>query len=252
MRGATLQEGKQAYGSNISIHAPHAGRDLRSRSKTRRNSDFNPRAPCGARHTTNNNYKQYVNISIHAPHAGRDRFCKHLHLQKPYFNPRAPCGARRNGRVAPIGPRGFQSTRPMRGATLQEGKQAYGSNISIHAPHAGRDLRSRSKTRRNSDFNPRAPCGARHTTNNNYKQYVNISIHAPHAGRDRFCKHLHLQKPYFNPRAPCGARRNGRVAPIGPRGFQSTRPMRGATLFDKDGPGPKAFQSTRPMRGATR
>ena len=34
----------------------------------------------------------------------------------------------------------FQSTRPMRGATLGEFERPYECNISIHAPHAGRDV----------------------------------------------------------------------------------------------------------------
>ena len=58
-----------------------------------------------------------------------------------YFNPRAPCGARRNHHTDNIAMLG----------------------ISIHAPHAGRDLQHR-----RTELRP--PNG--------------ISIHAPHAGRD--------------------------------------------------------------------
>ena len=77
-------------------------------------------------------------------------------------------------------------------------------------------------------FNPRAPCGARRE------------------GRTYTRRRCH-----FNPRAPCGARLAVRVVDGVVVGFQSTRPMRGATSFrHKCHPG-AAFQSTRPMRGAT-
>ena len=55
----------------------------------------------------------------------------------------------------------FQSTRPMRGATLSEEYVQELIDVSIHAPHAGRD-----------DWISRAVC------------HIKVSIHAPHAGRD--------------------------------------------------------------------
>ena len=57
----------------------------------------------------------------------------------------------------------FQSTRPMRGATDEVLNVLDAAVISIHAPHAGRDLRYTGTCR----------------------DGLNISIHAPHAGRDR-------------------------------------------------------------------
>ena len=56
----------------ISIHAPHAGRDLGV-----------------LHHGIGRGF-----ISIHAPHAGRDQILGKLHSLGVYFNPRAPCGAR--------------------------------------------------------------------------------------------------------------------------------------------------------------
>ena len=122
----------------------------------------------------------------------------------------------------------FQSTRPVRGATVVLGawQRAFGY------------------------FNPRAPCGARHhpCTNNlwqprfqstrpvrgatcaaskDYAELVfqstrpvrgathcgltqtrgkGISIHAPRAGRDHALSVLRVVRINFNPRAPCGAR----------------------------------------------
>ena len=218
---------------NISIHAPHAGRDRpacpRSTGIAR---DFNPRAPCGARREKHESDSSQRTISIHAPHAGRD--CRGLcpGTTHPYFNPRAPCGARLcpaapcgrhaahfNPR-APCGARPlkadllrmtreFQSTRPMRGAT---GK-ARGSCRHLFQFQSTRPMRGATIVAPNSctaamHFNPRAPCGARLPAAVADLQADGISIHAPHAGRD----------------AQAGA-----VVAVEQRQFQSTRPMRGAT-----------------------
>ena len=56
----------------------------------------------------------------------------------------------------------FQSTRPMRGATV-----------------AGGDTKCMA-----GDFNPRAPRGARRNHNTDDKTVLRISIHAPREGRD--------------------------------------------------------------------
>ena len=77
---------------------------------------FNPRAPYGARRRRRTN--------------GGAR---------SDFNPRAPCGARPIARLASIQSSEFQSTRPMRGATLRIRQLLSANSISIHAPHAGRD-----------------------------------------------------------------------------------------------------------------
>ena len=102
-------------------------------------SDFNPRAPCGARLLL--------------------RAVDHL-LQD--FNPRAPCGARPVTLYCSKGFVRFQSSRPVRGATL--GKPG--------------------KHRVQSNFNPRAPCGARLQSLNQKVTFLEISILAPRAGRD--------------------------------------------------------------------
>ena len=80
-----------------------------------------------------------LRISIHAPHAGRDGCNMTVHRDYAVF----------------------QSTRPMRGATLVAVLGHGRLNISIHAPHAGRDYE--------------AGLG---------DDALDISIHAPHAGRD--------------------------------------------------------------------
>ena len=102
----------------------------------------------------------------------------------------------------------FQSTRPIRGATVGVlsgsspgrdfnprapsgarrvigGLVVHAVDISIHAPHTGRDFPNHGV-----DF-----------------PNLRISIHAPHTGRDlpHFCQGF-AAVTYFNPRAPYGAR----------------------------------------------
>ena len=72
MRGATVSLFILLTKKAISIHAPHAGRDV------------------PAPHSV-----LFVDISIHAPHAGRDIQKTNDRVTTPRnFNPRAPCGAR--------------------------------------------------------------------------------------------------------------------------------------------------------------
>ena len=149
----------------ISIHAPLAGRDGRARRSRR-----------------------LTLISIHAPLAGRDPCLRAAtRARRSDFNPRAPCGARPAAPSLPATTLAFQSTRPLRGATnitrntkvllslFQSTRPLRGATcslshasqalvISIHAPLAGRDPSPRLLRADVSDFNPRAPCGARQQT----------------------------------------------------------------------------------------
>jgi len=125
----------------------------------------------------------------------------------------------------------FQSTHPMRGATSW-----------WQAAETGR-----------SNFNPRTPCGVRPTKMEWDWWETCISIHAPHAGCDRirkwslsFTTYFNPRTPcgvrlfkdflkfilttYFNPRTPCGVRLPSSRTKLGCIVFQSTHPMRGATM----------------------
>ena len=206
MRGATQSTGLHSQSVEFQSTRPMRGATPLLRGNLQPRIDFNPRAPYGARPSKNLISVQSYSISIHAPHAGRDRTRLLLTATRSNFNPRAPCGARHVDGQELLYLKSFQSTRPMRGATGAGGADCPASIISIHAPHAGRDLHRHRQRRVSQNFNPRAPCGARRTRN-----------------------------------ITCGAWRR----------FQSTRPMRGATLENFILPFMYAFQSTRPMRGAT-
>ena len=130
-----------------------------------------------------------------------------------------------------IMPFSFQSTLPVRGATAGCVEIASIKKISIHAPRAGSDDASGSTTKtRNAfqstlpvrgatrqygvtqgsrtNFNPRSPCGERRRKRGEPKSVCLISIHAPRAGSDRYTFDAQLQEA----------------------AFQSTLPVRGATL----------------------
>ncbi len=184
VRGATSAGHNLTALWEVSIHAPRAGRDRPATQRIGNDTRFNPRAPCGARRWVGNHY-----------------------FEEFRFNPRAPCGARprfpsNHGKFGK-----FQSTRPVRGATLLGSRCEKEPGVSIHAPRAGRD----------------------HQIMRLVSNDARVSIHAPRAGRDGFTEKIFSQ-----------------VA-----GFQSTRPVRGATFVFTIVRSGKKFQSTRPVRGAT-
>ena len=147
----------------ISIHAPHTGRDLNTTAFANGDEDFNPRAPYGARlrwlrcirsYTANFNPRApygarlkesrfttpLFSISIHAPHTGRDfdidkklRDLCDISIHAPHTGRDARCVQSETVQVK------FQSTRPIRGATT----------------------RARIIKITGTNFNPRAPYGAR-------------------------------------------------------------------------------------------
>ena len=171
-------------------------------------SYFNPRAPCGARLTSNR---------------GRE--------EQLHFNPRAPCGARRSIRLsmyaaisisthAPLAGRDNASAAgndaaddisthaPLAGRDKVVSITSDRGRISTHAPLAGRDLttlRSRSK----NCISTHAPLAGRDFHWWSFVSAYYISTHAPLAGRDRIRGDFFPRRTNFNPRAPCGARQGG-------------------------------------------
>ena len=99
---------------------------------------FNPRSPCGERPMSTLS----LNSSLD-------------------FNPRSPCGERPRTwhTITPKQP--FQSTLPVRGATICVSIPYGLTNISIHAPRAARALDRRWLPTRAPQFNPPSPCGER-------------------------------------------------------------------------------------------
>ena len=183
------------------------------------------------------------------------------------FNPRTPCGVRPNslyasaevvefqsthplrGATGPSGSAGrsrsFQSTHPLRGATPCDRLLKNAAQISIHAPLAGCDWVVNWVTSLGNYFNPRTPCGVRLQIAKILDVSISISIHAPLAG----CVHAplagcdagdegtHRRLCHFNPRTPCGVRRDEATHLGREVIFQSTHPLRGATVRAQDARG---------------
>ena len=80
------------------------------------------------------------------------------------------------------------------------------------------------------NFNPRSPCGERLNQIAEIYRALGISIHAPHAGSDATSSKTSNTSPNFNPRSPCGERLCYPLVPLKNLKFQSTLPMRGATI----------------------
>ena len=124
-----------------------------------------------------------------------------------YFNPRTPCGVRRWMEWKTCTWYGFQSTHPLRGATNCHTGVGNLIGISIHAPLAGCDGRVADPD-----------------------QIGNISIHAPLAGCDQRGQGGRVGGGDFNPRTPCGVRPFRIARQFLTSLFQSTHPLRGATM----------------------
>ena len=151
-----------------------------------------------------------LDISIHAPHAGCDETKDDLSAFASVFQSTHPMrGATIRYGSLPFPP-AFQSTHPMRGATVYKVNTTVASGISIHAPHAGCDKLTHAVADFRDDFNPRTPYGVR----------------LRHQSRWYRLRH-------FNPRTPCGVRPTAVVVSMIIPIFQSTHPMRGATRHRK-------------------
>ena len=123
---------------------------------------------------------------------------------------------------------GFQSTHPVRGATVDVVEHGGVSGISIHAPREGCD-RPDSRQER---------CHI-------------ISIHAPREGCDDAVEHARaeLDISIHAPREGCD--QGAIVQALAGKEFQSTHPVRGATRLTLLPVMAISFQSTHPVRGAT-
>ena len=193
-------------------------------------------------------------ISIHAPRVGRDTDEAGL-VSGQVISIHAP----RVGRDLPVFPPLFAGGvisihAPRVG---RDGKRAEDGGvdcISIHAPRVGRDDRRAAAAYKDTIFQSTRPVWGATVARLYTDSTKSISIHAPRVGRDSSDNGKVPTVNDFNPRAPCGARqmtvdRATAEACL----FQSTRPVWGATAFDRlSRTDSGTFQSTRPVWGATK
>ena len=230
VRGATATVRLVVVVTSISIHAPRAGCDpkqgawglilyqfqsthpVRGATKPIVNGialivDFNPRTPCGVRRSVVVcRFPKLPHFNPRTPCGVRHNSACRRKCHAGNFNPRTPCGVRRSAAWACPRSRQFQSTHPVRGATISFARCNKFFKISIHAPRAGCD-----EDEPDEDESPE------------------ISIHAPRAGCDSSLPSSRAASENFNPRTPCGVRRLKMYRYVCPALFQSTHPVRGAT-----------------------
>ena len=252
VRGATGGRALLPVSHMVSIHAPRTGRDGRHSSCLPVSHRFQSTRPVrgatapgallpgarrrfqstrpvrGATMTSNRWPYQRRSFNPRAPYGARP-WARPSSRASARFNPRAPYGARPLSLLAHEAVHVFQSTRPVRGATttrvvemafdlFQSTRPVRGAtsgtqaacllvgSFNPRAPYGARRM-PRSSRRGCLRFNPRAPYGARHALRGGRTRPPAVSIHAPRTGRDF----------------------EGRVGARQRKGFQSTRPVRGAT-----------------------
>ena len=122
------------------------------------------------------------------------------------FDPRTPCGVRLFPVKQAVTVAAFQSTHPMRGATLDLCLSGLISQISIHAPHAGCDTCAQKYTYTGFAFQSTHPMrGATPFRRTSTAVFPFQSTHPMRgATSSSFCPCRYTR--YFNPRTPCGVR----------------------------------------------
>ena len=190
------------------------------------------------------------------------------------FNPRSPCGERLDNGHYQTPDDGFQSTLPVRGATVDGQYYTIDQDISIHAPRAGSDISVTLTHMKSSYFNPRSPCGERlpplmmadqrrifqstlpvrgATPPVSFSQAsAQFQSTLPVRGATASRPNTLTAREYFNPRSPCGERRGRCNRDTGAFSISIHAPRAGSDIVRANGMTKAAiFQSTLPVRGAT-
>ena len=153
----------------ISIHVPREGHDSLQSGLSIDQSNFNPRAPrgarpsppipgrrdiklfqstCPARGTTKYGMDSSTAfaISIHVPREGHDSFQLGSRMMPSYFNPRAPRGARQLLRLSRRNRQPISIHVPREGHDDNINLGIAQTQISIHVPREGHDRRRQRAT----------------------------------------------------------------------------------------------------------
>ena len=130
---------------------------------------------------------------------------------RQYFNPRTPCGVRpRRGNI-PSPHFLFQSTHPLRGATLPRLYVTLGRRHFNPRTPCGVRLYHPQPEPNRGHFNPRTPCGVRQVAEWHRRQSAKFQSTHPLRGATSGSHQLLCCPAYFNPRTPCGVRLAGHI-----------------------------------------
>ena len=196
---------------------------------------FNPRAPYGARRWEGGAGKRGRRFQSSRPLRGATLRLSLSSPQLIFQSSRPLRGA--TGLPGRLGrPHGFQSSRPLRGATASGPRwHPAGGYFNPRAPYGARPHKGNSPSQHPGFQSSRPLRGATHNFFTAL-ELVLISILAPLTGRDSAMEGGTSVTFYFNPRAPYGARRaSWSLARAAQRLFQSSRPLRGATVHTEAG-----------------
>ncbi len=178
-------------------------------------TDFNPRTPCGVRpFVASSRVMELLNFNPRTPCGVRPVSTTTMTTSMVDFNPRTPCGVRRHQGEVSTNHFEFQSTHPVRGATLAVEINFSTYVISIHAPRAGCDHVEDATTNLFNIFQSTHP--VRGATRGSVSSPARSGFQSTHPVR--------------------GATRGARRWTSGRRKFQSTHPVRGATSAVPDAP----------------
>ena len=126
----------------------------------------------------------------------------------------------------------FQSTLPIRGATLREFLDLIVKRFQSTLLIRGATVSPLWRRLSWSNFNPRSSCEERPPDLQKAADMAKISIHAPHARSDVWQRICAAVAPVISIHAPhARSDKQSHTAPPGRRKFQSTLLMRGATHF---------------------
>ena len=234
---------------------------------------FNPRSPHGERRESPAHGAGLHYFNPRSPH-GERRHCLVPPTHLIYFNPRSPHGERRSRQCCHNGSAYFNPRSPHGERHISGTPYKQTSDISIHAPRTGSDIRlyflrmrrhvisihaprtgsdtvrpPRRWTRK--DFNPRSPHGERQNDQRWDHPKTSISIHAPRTGSDADGKQPNTVNSSFQSTLPARGATQLKAVNIqnryfNPRSPHGERRQRGAQALS-----PAPFQSTLPARGAT-
>ena len=211
---------------------------------------FNPRTPCGVRPSNCGRTRPAGDFNPRTPCGVRPAIPTTLSCRRT-FQSTHPLRGATTLIVSPHILPEFQSTHPLRGATLRQLRFLPRVPISIHAPLAGCDRPQLDDSDDQNDFNPRTHCGVRLMKMMpsagiiaNFNPRTHCGVRLPDRSFLRILS-------YFNPRTHCGVRlprsaRAGGLRYFNPRTHCGVRP-RTSTRSTKT----NLFQSTHPLRGAT-
>ena len=206
---------------------PLRGATFQCRQRSAHSTHFNPRTPCGVRPAYFIAFASFLNFNPRTPCGVRQRGRSEATRYRN-FNPRTPCGVRlfcasflrianaisihaplagcdACAPTTPTALREFQSTHPLRGATMDHNKEESLCTISIHAPLAGCDYSVGFRLKFLPNFNPRTPCGVRRIHNQLCTEKDYFNPRTP-CGVRLCCRYAKPVQEYFNPRTPCGVR----------------------------------------------